>query len=419
MKRKLYPVWAAAYAAAGMFVRTAEGGRAARPCAGGTEACIRKTRRFGRRAAARVAVVACFAAAFFCRPAAADITLAVIAPKAGEYAQSGKELFDGARLAVREINDNGGLNGEKLDMLTIDDRCDDRLAISTAEMLTLLKSKKVGLVVGPYCSNRFDEIAGIYERAKIFQIVPTTVAYNAGSAGKKGQILLLGTKAQMSGDFFQFYNRNFAGLKVGFVYNDKPEDGYSEVAKTLYDEFRRFGKGELLKFYALNREQGGMYDLTRTIEKDGINVAFVLGENDETVNFIRAAKDVQRSIILFTSKNMVSPDSLKRLGKDAEGLYVMTLPGLKDSLMFTENLVNLRLLGIEPEGLEVYSYVAVKLWGDLVRQVNGFAYEKLAKAANGAALREKWSEFLMHSGSIESSKYIIEMYQDGEFRQVY
>lgn len=179
----------------------------------------------------------------------------------------------------------------------------------------------------------------------------------------------------MSGDFFQFYNRNFAGLKVGFVYNDKPEDGYSEVAKALYDEFRRFGKGELLKFYALNREQGGMYDLARTMEKDGINVAFVLGENDETVNFIRAAKDVQRSIILFTSKNMVSPDSLKRLGKDAEGLYVMTLPGLKDSLMFTENLVNLRLLGIEPEGLEVYSYVAVKLWGDLVRQVNGFAYE--------------------------------------------
>lgn len=410
MKRKLYPTEKSIL----------RGSRAARSCAGGAKACIRKTRRFGRRAAVFVtAAAACFAAAFCCRTAAADITLAVIAPKAGEYAQSGKELFDGARLAVREINDNGGLNGEKLDMLTIDDRCDDRLAISTAEMLTLLKSKKVGLVVGPYCSNRFDEIAGIYERAKIFQIVPTTVAYNAGSAGKKGQILLLGTKAQMSGDFFQFYNRNFAGLKVGFVYNDKPEDGYSEVAKALYDEFRRFGKGELLKFYALNREQGGMYDLARMMEKDGINVAFVLGENDETVNFIRAAKDVQRSIILFTSKNMVSPDSLKRLGKDAEGLYVMTLPGLKDSLMFTENLVNLRLLGIEPEGLEVYSYVAVKLWGDLVRQVNGFAYEKLAKAANSAALREKWSEFLMHSGSIESSKYIIEMYQNGEFRQVY
>lgn len=352
-------------------------------------------------------------------PAKADITLAVIAPKAGEYAQAGTELFNGARLAIQEINDNGGLNGERLDMLTIDDRCDDRLAISTAEMLTLLKSKKIGLVVGPYCSNRFDEIADIYDNAKIFQIVPTTVAYNAANLDKKGQILLLGTKAQMSGDFFKFYNRNFAGLKVGFVYNDKPENGYAEVAKTLYDEFRRYGKSELLKFYALNREQGGVYDLARSLEEDGIHIAVVLGENDETVNFIDAAKEVNSHLIVFTNKSLISPNALKKLGKGAQGLYVMDLPGLKDSLMFTENLVNLRLLGIEPEGLEVYSYVAVKLWGDLAKQVKGFDYDKLSKAANSIEAQEKWSEFLMHSGSIKSAKYIIEMYQNGEFKQVY
>ena len=108
----------------------------------------------------------------------ADITLAVIAPKAGEHAKSGTELFNGAKLAIEEINSNGGLNGEKIDVLTIDDRCDDRLAISTAEMLGLLTSKKIGLVIGPYCSNRFNEIADIYEKAQIFQIVPTTVTYN-------------------------------------------------------------------------------------------------------------------------------------------------------------------------------------------------------------------------------------------------
>ena len=356
---------------------------------------------------------------FAAAPVKADITLAVIAPKAGEYAQAGTELFNGARLAIQEINDNGGLNGERLDMLTIDDRCDDRLAVSTAEMLTLLKSKKIGLVVGPYCSNRFDEIADIYDKAKIFQIVPTTVAYNAANLDKKGQILLLGTKAQMSGDFFKFYNRNFAGLKVGFVYNDKPENGYAEVAKTLYDEFRRYGKSELLKFYALNREQGGVYDLARSLEEDGVHIAVVLGENDETVNFIDAAKEVNSHLIVFTNKSLISPNALKKLGKSAQGLYVMDLPGLKDSLMFTENLVNLRLLGIEPEGLEVYSYVAVKLWGDLAKQVNGFDYDKLSQAANSVEAQEKWSEFLMHSGSIKSAKYIIEMYQKGEFKQVY
>lgn len=94
------------------------------------------------------------------------------------------------------------------------------------------------------------------------------MTYNAGSASKKGRYCF-GNQSADERRLFQFYNRNFAGLKVGFVYNDKPEDGYSEVAKALYDEFRRFGKGELLKFYALNREQGGMYDLARTMEKTG------------------------------------------------------------------------------------------------------------------------------------------------------
>lgn len=349
----------------------------------------------------------------------ADITLAVIAPKAGEYVKAGTELFNGAKLAIKEINDNGGLNGERLDVLTIDDRCDDRLAISTAEMLTLLSSKKIGLVIGPYCSNRFNEIADIYEKAKIFQIVPTTVTYNAGNTEKKGQILLLGTKAQISEDFFKYYNAHFAGLKVAFVYNDKPEKGYTEVARALYDEFRKYGKGDLLNFYELNREDVSPRKLASKMKKETIGIVFVLGEKNETLELINEVKSRNENQIIFTSKRIVTPENLREMGTKAGGIYVMDLPRLKDSIAFTENLVNLRLLGLEPEGMETYSYVAVKLWGDLVKSVKSFSYDKLATAANSGEMKEKWSEFLMHSGSVKSSKYVIELYQNGGFKQVY
>lgn len=349
----------------------------------------------------------------------ADITLAVIAPKAGEYAKAGAELFNGAKMAIKEINDNGGLNGERLDVLTIDDRCDDRLAISTAEMLTLLSSKKIGLVIGPYCSNRFNEIANIYEQAKIFQIVPTTVTYNTGNTEKKGQILLLGTKAQISEDFFKYYNNNFAGIKVGFVYDDKPEDGYAEVAKSLLAEFRKYGKSDLLKFYELNQTGISIHKLASKMKKENIGIIFVLGGEKDTIELINEAKSRDNNQIIFTSKNNISPESLRELGEKVNGIYVMDLPRLKDSLSFTENLVNLRLLGIEPEGMETYSYVAVKLWGDLVKSVKSFSYDKLAAAANSGKMKEKWSEFLMHSGSVKASKYVIELYQKGGFRQVY
>lgn len=357
----------------------------------------------------------------FCSPkyCVADITIAVIAPKAGEHLKAGEELFNGARLAIQEINDNGGLNGEKIDILTIDDRCDNRFAISTAEMLTLLSSKKIGLVIGPYCANRFNDVADIYEKAKIFQIIPTTVTFNSGTKDKKGQILLLGTKSQISKDFFQYYNRNFAGLKVGFIYNDTPEEGYSEVAQTLFDEFRRYGKSELLKFYKLNDKHDDVREMVEAVLAAKNEVLFVLAKREETETFIRAVKKQNKNQIIFTSKNNFSSKQMESMGKRANGIYLMDLPRLKDSLAFTENLVNLRLLGIEPEGMETYSYVSVKLWGDLVSQVKSFSYDKLAAAVNSGTLKEKWSEFLMHSGSVEASKYVIEVYQDGEFKQVY
>lgn len=359
----------------------------------------------------------CAAVLLWCADAFADITLAVIAPKAGENAKSGQELFEGARLAVKEINDNGGVNGEKLDMLTIDDRCDDRLAVSTAEMLSLLNSKKIGLVIGPYCSNQFDQIAEIYEKSKIFQIVPTIDAYHPGHISKEEQNILLGTKTQMSKDFFQFYNQNFAGLKVGFVYDDKETGGYGDIAKTLYEEFRHYGKSDLLKFYAINSSGNDADDVAETLQKEDIHVVFVL--SDDAVSFIRYVRREDENKIIFTAKSMLPENRLRDLGSLANGIYLLDLPGIKDSLMFTESLVNLRLLGVEPEGLETYTYVAVKLWGDLVRDVKSFNYDKLVKAANTPLLQEKWGEFLMHSGRPGTVKYVIEEYKDGSFRQVY
>ncbi|MBR5598853.1 MAG: ABC transporter substrate-binding protein [Alphaproteobacteria bacterium] len=346
------------------------------------------------------------------------ITVAVIAPKQGEYKKEGKELLNGAKLAIDELNKEGGLKSHKIDILTIDDRCDDRLATSTAEMLSLINSKKIGLVVGPYCSNRFAEIANIYETSKIFQIVPTTVTYSKANLDKKGQIMFLGTKSQMSGDFFNFYNQNFAGLKTAFVYDDNKEDGYAEVAKSLFEEFRRFGKSDLLKFYPLNKDTS-IHDLTETLKKDKIAISFVLSSKDLTTDFILKIKNLTPSMIIFTAKNMPHSSIYKDLEELANGIYTLSLKSFKDSLMFTENLVNMRLNGVEPEGLEVYSYAAVKLWSDLVKEINGFDYEKLLKTSNSETLKEKWQEFMMHSGSLSSNKYIIEMYNEGSFKQVY
>ena len=58
--------------------------------------------------------------------ALADVNVAVVAPKAGEYKTLGDEIISGVRIAVDDINAQGGLKGEKINLITVDDQCDDR-----------------------------------------------------------------------------------------------------------------------------------------------------------------------------------------------------------------------------------------------------------------------------------------------------
>ena len=66
----------------------------------------------------------------------------VVAPKVGSMSRFGNELIDGAQIAIDMINENGGLLGDKLNLIAIDDRCEDVFAISTAQMIALNSSKE-------------------------------------------------------------------------------------------------------------------------------------------------------------------------------------------------------------------------------------------------------------------------------------
>ena len=89
--------------------------------------------------------------------------IAVIAPKVGDLSKYGDELGEGAQIAVDILNEQGGLLGEKLNLVIVDDRCEESFAVSAAQMMSVNSSKadKVNLVVGPYCSDAYAEVADI------------------------------------------------------------------------------------------------------------------------------------------------------------------------------------------------------------------------------------------------------------------
>ncbi len=353
-----------------------------------------------------------------CGKAWANITLALVTPKAGTYEQQGVELTKGVQQAIDEINNDGGLLGKKLELLVIDDQCNDSIAVSTAQMLSLMKAQNIRLVIGPYCANSFDKVTGIYANAQIFQIIPTTVNYSQAKTIRKGLIKMLGYTNQQAEDFFGYYNSTMAGKKVAIIYNVEDEESIDE-AKALNEEFRKHGKSVVIKSYTYDITDKDYDKLADMVQSDGNSVAFILGTPKNIRKMARSLKENDKSFELFVNKYSAGADFAPYMGKLIEGVYFMALSGREDDPEFAETLVRLRLNGFDTEGLALYGYSAVNLWKELVKKTKSFDYNKLSAQINHKNVETDFGQQLFHNGAPDTNEaYAIYRYEDGGLNRI-
>lgn len=349
------------------------------------------------------------------------VNIGVIAPLAGEYQTAGEELVSGVRTAVDEINSQGGLKGEKINLIMVDDQCDDRIAVSTAQMMAVNVSSrdKMSLVVGPYCSNSLQKIASIYAKAGILQIIPTAVSSSLKSDKYKGLVKMVGYKTRQAGDFFNFYQEHFPDRKVALIYDRNNKD-VVEVAAAVQKLFTDAGKTAAFQSYNFQNYDDEYERIADEVIKDGNKIAYLMGKSKRVARMAKSLKSEREDFIIFVNKYQAQKEFRRELGKKANGIFVVSLPSLKDSPDFAETLVKLRLLGVEPEGLSVYGYSAVQLWSELVVKADSFKYDNLAAALAQNKFDTGWGEMMFNNGDPSNSiTYGIYQIKDGEYTQVY
>ena len=357
----------------------------------------------------------------FAPKAFSAVNIGIIAPMAGEYQTAGQELISGVRTAVDEINNQGGLNGEKINLIMVDDQCDDRIAVSTAQMMAVNASArdKMSLVIGPYCSNALHKVAGIYAKAGIFQIIPTAASSSIKTDNYKGLVKMVGYQTRAAGDFFNFYQSHYPDRKVALIY-DRNNKVVIDIASALQKLFTDSGKEAAFQSYSFQNFDDDYDVIADKVIKEGNKIAYIMGKSKRVTRMAEALKSERKDFILFVNKYQAQKSFREDLGSKAEGVFVISLPTLKDSPDFTETLVKLRLLGVEPEGLSVYGYSAVQLWKDLVEKTDSFKYEKLAKALEKNKFDTGWGEMAYNNGDpINSITYGIYQIRNGEYTQVY
>jgi branched-chain amino acid transport system substrate-binding protein len=96
---------------------------------------------------------------------AKTIKIGFFAPETGPEAADGTSAYNSAKLCVKQINDAGGINGAKVELVNYDDQLDTKQAVSIAQKLTT-KDGVVAVVSGSY-SDTTRAAAPIFQSAKI------------------------------------------------------------------------------------------------------------------------------------------------------------------------------------------------------------------------------------------------------------
>lgn len=102
------------------------------------------------------------------------VKVGIIAPQTGQVAVYGKAALNGAKLAIDECNEAGGVLGKKVEAVVYDDKGDNNEAINAYKRLTT--SDNVSALIGPIISTNTLAIAPLASKDGLPMITPTGTA---------------------------------------------------------------------------------------------------------------------------------------------------------------------------------------------------------------------------------------------------
>ena len=250
------------------------------------------------------------------------IRIGFIAPLTGDAAAFGVPAQNAVKLAVEQINKNGGIAGRQIEVSYEDGKCTGQDAASAAQKL--VNATGVKYIIGGFCSSESFAIVPIASPAKVVVISPGSSA----------------PKLSESGPYFLRNNPN--DNAPGIALADYAAKKYKAVA--IISEQTDYGQGIKSVFSAEAQKQGLAIVSTQDYTSDTTDFRSLLVKvqsahpdvifiNPQTsANFLRIAKQARQlgiSAAFMTTAvaddtKIISPDS----GTAINGAVITLPPGL-------------------------------------------------------------------------------------------
>lgn len=253
---------------------------------------------------------------------AADIVLGGSAPMSGAQAEFGQSQIDGAQLYFDQLNEKGGLNGNKVVFRPLDDRADPRQGTLVAQQFCD-DSAVIG-VIGHMNSGVTMPALDIYSECGMPQVVPAT----------NPQLMRMGFKTvvrPVANDFVQGalpakYVTEKLGLKKAVLVHDKTVFGQG-IAGVFKDNFES-GGGSIAGTFGTNPEDVDFSALIASIKLENPDVVYMGAGMPQLALFLKQMREQGLKSQFIGPDIGFTVDFIKQVGSaSAEGaLMTFQLP---------------------------------------------------------------------------------------------
>jgi branched-chain amino acid transport system substrate-binding protein len=348
---------------------------------------------------------------------AQEVEVATAGPMTGGDAIFGEQMKRGAEMAVKDINDAGGLLGKKLKLEIGDDQCEPKQALPVANSFV---QKKVVFVAGHYCSGVSIPASAVYAENNILQITPAStnprLTDEAKAKGWKTVLRSCGRDDIQGVVAGKYLAANYKGKKIAILHDKTP------YGQGIADETKKNMNAAGVKEALYDSFQKGDKDYTALVSKMkqmGIDVVYVGSYHTETGLLMKQSREQGFGAQFIAEDALVTDEFWKIAGPAGEGLIMTFAPDPIENPKAKAVVEKFMKDGYKPEGYTLYTYAAFQVWAAAVKAAKTFDPQKVAAQIHGKTIDTVIGPLKYDDkGDVTNSEYVWYKWHDGKYAQI-
>lgn len=313
-----------------------------------------------------------------------EIKIGLLNEMTGGNATIGSAAANGAKLAIKEINANGGLLGKQIKAVVADNKSEPSEAANA--MTKLLTQDRVVAVTGTFSSSNAIAAASVAEANKKPYLVAGATNPKVTFDEKTKTVKNFIYRVCFIDPFQGTVAANFASkdlkVKKAAMLVDNSSDYSKGLAEYFEAAFTKAG-GEIVSNEAYLQKDTDFKATLTKIKSKGADVLYVPGYYEEVGKIVKQAREMGITVPIIGADGWDSPKLAEIASASAlNDTYFTNHYSVEDTSPKAKAFVDAytKEFGQKPEALAVLGYDAVYVLADAIKRANSVDAVKIAEA---------------------------------------